>query len=419
MLIVNPKREHESIEVKPYWYNYYAGYSHTFTQSIIETADLPRAAVLLDPWNGGGTTTLMASVNGFSSIGVDLNPVMKVIASAKQTVKSDIEIINQKIKEITTKIEPLSRNDDQLNLWFHPLTVNSIRKIERCIIGEVKYESTADKVNALTNVQCLMYTGLFNCARSYLSEFIPSNPTWVKKPKINDDKISVSWSELKNQYINHVKDMVKGISISDHQWPQNTADIRIASSSKLPLENSSIDFVLTSPPYCTRIDYGIATLPELSILCMDGEKEIDSIRRQLMGTTTVPKNVNSGIEKLPGKCVSFLESVRTHSSKASETYYFKNLSQYFISLNDSIAEIDRVMKPGSTFVCVVQDSHYKDIHCNLPGIISEMAESQKLNLRENIEFESRRNMANLNIKSKKYRSKSSAFESVLIFDKGN
>lgn len=418
MLIVNPKRENESIEVKPYWYNYYAGYSHTFTQKIIETANLPAAALLLDPWNGGGTTTLMASVNGFSSIGVDLNPVMKVIASAKQTVKSDIEIINQKINEITAKIEPSSRNDDHLNAWFDPLTVNSIRKIERCITGEAEYESTVDKVDALTNVQCLMYTGLFNCVRSYLSEFIPSNPTWVKKPKIDEDKISVSWGELKKQYIRHVRDMVKGISISDHQWPKGTADIRIASSSQLPLENASIDFVLTSPPYCTRIDYGIATLPELSILCIDGEKEIDLVRRRLMGTTTVPKEANSGVEKLTGKCVAFLESVRTHSSKASETYYYKNLSQYFLSLVASISEIDRVMKPGSVFVCVVQDSYYKDIHCNLPEIISEMAESRKLKLRESIEFESRRNMANLNIKSKKYRSKSSAFESVLIFDKG-
>lgn len=174
----------------------------------------------------------------------------------------------------------------------------------------------------------------------------------------------------------------------------------------------------TSPPYCTRIDYGIATLPELSILCVGGEKEIDLVRRRLMGTTTVPKEAHSGVEKLTKKCVSFLESVRKHSSKASETYYYKNLSQYFISLSSSINEIERVMKPSSVFVCVVQDSYYKDIHCNLPEIISEMAECRNLKLRESIEFESRRNMANLNIKSKKYRSKNSAIESVLIFYKG-
>jgi DNA modification methylase len=418
LLIVNPKRENESIEVKPYWYNYYAGYSHTFTQKIIESADLPDSAVLLDPWNGGGTTTLMASVNGFCSIGVDLNPVMKVIASAKQTVKSDINIINQKLKEISGKVKPLSINNDHLNVWFDPFTVETIRKIEYCIIGEVEYESTIDKVNALTNAQCLMYTGLFNCVRSYLSGFIPSNPTWVKKPKCNEEKVSVSWVELKKQYIRHVKDMVKGISIADHQWPKDTADIKVGSSSQLPIESSSIDFVLTSPPYCTRIDYGIATLPELSILCVGGEKEIDLIRRQLMGTTTVPKEVESGVEKLTGKCVSFLESVRKHSSKASKTYYYKNLSQYFLSLDASMNEIDRVMKPGSVFICVVQDSFYKDIHCDLPEIMSETAESRKLKLREIIEFESKRNMANLNIKSKQYRRINSAFESVLIFDKG-
>jgi DNA modification methylase len=73
LLIINPKRVNESIEVKPFWYNYYAGYSHTFTQNIIDSAKLPNDAVILDPWNGAGTTTLMASVNGYHSVGVDLN----------------------------------------------------------------------------------------------------------------------------------------------------------------------------------------------------------------------------------------------------------------------------------------------------------------------------------------------------------
>ena len=418
MLIVNPKREKESIEVKPYWYNYYAGYSHTFTQKIIESANLPDSAILLDPWNGGGTTTLMASVNGFCSIWVDLNPVMKVIASAKQTVKSDIKIINRKLKKINAKPKPLSIANDHLNVWFSPFTVEAIRKIEYWIIGDLEYKSTIDKVNALTNAQCLMYTGLFNCVRSYLSDFIPSNPTWVKKPKNNEDKVNINWVTLKKHYIRHVKDMVNGISIADHQWSPNTADIKVGSSSQLPIESSSIDFVLTSPPYCTRIDYGIATLPELSILCVGGKKEIDLIRRQLMGTTTVPKEVDSGVEKLTPNCNFFLESVRKHSSKASKTYYYKNLSQYFISLDSSINEIYRVLKPGSVFICVVQDSFYKDIHCNLPEIIIEMAESRKLKFRESIEFENKRNMANINIKSKQYRSKNSAFESVLVFEKG-
>lgn len=418
MLIINPKRINETIEVKPFWYNYYAGYSHTFTQKIIESAELSADAVILDPWNGAGTTTLMSSVNGFHSKGVDLNPVMKIIATAKQATKGDIEFVKSRLNEINANIRVSTRNEDPLSVWFDAKSIEPIRKIEKCIMGEGIHTSTTEKVLTLTAAQCLMYTALFNCVRTYLIDYIPSNPTWIKKPKNDADKVDISWSKFKGQYISYVKDMIDGISIIEHDWSPILSSITIGSSTSLPVESSSIDFVLTSPPYCTRIDYGIATLPELSVLCANGEDEVDAIRRKLMGTTTVPKSIEGKASGLSGKCIEFLEGVRSHGSKASKTYYYKNLIQYFCDLNSSITEINRVLKTNSKFICVVQDSYYKDLHCDLPRMVTEMAESRDLRLLENIEFESKKNMANLNIKTKQYRKKSIAFENVLIFEKG-
>jgi len=418
LLIINPKRINETIEVKPFWYNYYAGYSHTFTQKIIESAELSADAVILDPWNGAGTTTLMSSVNGFHSKGVDLNPVMKIIATAKQATKGDIEFVKSRLNEINANIRVSTRNEDPLSVWFDAKSIEPIRKIEKCIMGEGIHTSTTEKVLTLTAAQCLMYTALFNCVRTYLIDYIPSNPTWIKKPKNDADKVDISWSKFKGQYISYVKDMIDGISIIEHDWSPILSSITIGSSTSLPVESSSIDFVLTSPPYCTRIDYGIATLPELSVLCANGEDEVDAIRRKLMGTTTVPKSIEGKASGLSGKCIEFLEGVRSHGSKASKTYYYKNLIQYFCDLNSSITEINRVLKTNSKFICVVQDSYYKDLHCDLPRMVTEMAESRDLRLLENIEFESKKNMANLNIKTKQYRKKSIAFENVLIFEKG-
>lgn len=418
MLIINPKRINETIEVKPFWYNYYAGYSHTFTQKIIESAKLPSDAVILDPWNGAGTTTLMSSVNGYHSIGIDLNPVMRIIAKAKQATRFDVDFIEEMLNRISSKVEVLAEKKDPLNAWFDVKSIECIRKIEKCILGGLVYTSTNQKVLSLTAAQCLMYAALFNCVRTYLCDFIPSNPTWIKKPQDGADKVSISWAVFEMQYISYVQDMIGGISIIEHDWPSDLSNIIIGSSNSMPIENSSIDFILTSPPYCTRIDYGVATLPELSILCANGEGEVDSIRRKLMGTTTVPKSIDGKINGLSGQCIEFLKSVQSHGSKASKTYYYKNLVQYFFDLSSSISEVSRVLKSKSKFICVVQDSYYKDIHCDLPGIVTEMAESQCLRLIENIEFESKRNMANLNLRSRQYRAKNMAFENVLIFEKG-
>ncbi len=349
-------------------------------------------------------------------MGIDLNPVMRVIATAKQATKDNLEFVTNRLSMINANIRVLIRNDDPLGDWFNVKAIESIRKIEKCILGEYLYTSTTEKVLSLTPAQCLMYTALFNCVRTYLTNFIPSNPTWIKKPKSHAEKVDISWAKFKRQYVSYVKEMIDGISAVEHEWSQTISNITIGSSTSLPIKSSSIDFVLTSPPYCTRIDYGVATLPELSILCVNGEGEVDAIRRKLMGTTTVPKSIEGKESGLPRKCVKFLDGVKSHDSKASKTYYYKNLVQYFFDLNLSMKEIDRVLKNNSKFICVVQDSYYKDLHCDLPKIVIEMAEMLRLKLLENIEFESKRNMANL--KNKQYRSKSVAFENVLIFEKG-
>lgn len=417
MLIINPKRINESIEVKPFWYNYYAGYSHTFTQNIIESANLPDEAVILDPWNGAGTTTLMASVNGYQSIGIDLNPVMKIIAMAKQAIKDDAILVEERIKEVNANIKVTINSKDPLFTWFEINGVKSIRKIEKFILDGLEYSSTLDKANFMSASQCLMYTALFNCVREYLSWFIPTNPTWIKRPKKETEKLSVSWSGFKRRYLDLLREMIDGVAILEHFWSPKLSQILVGSSTNLPINSSSVDFVLTSPPYCTRIDYGVATFPELAILCVEGNYEIDSIRRGLMGTTTVPKFVDGVLSNLGTQCVAFLEGVKSHDSKASKTYYFKNFVQYFQSLNYSIDEIDRILKDNARFVCVVQDSYYKDLHCDLPKLVIEMAETKGLTLVENIQFESKKNMANLNLKARQYRKKSTAFENVLIFEK--
>ncbi|GGY64578.1 hypothetical protein GCM10011613_05440 [Cellvibrio zantedeschiae] len=418
MLIINPKRINEPADLKSFWYNYYAGYSHTFTKNVIESSGLRADGVIFDPWNGAGTTTLMASVAGYSSIGLDLNPVMKIIASAKQATKSDVIALQKQLSKLTSKIKYKQNENDALSVWFKSDAIANIRTIESFILNQAKYFSTESKVDSLTILQCLMYTALFNCIRELLKNFIPSNPTWIKRPKSEAEKISVAWSSIKNRYKNIVSDMVLGVDASNHTWSSGLAQLVTGTSLNIPLPDNSVDMVLTSPPYCTRIDYGVATLPELALLAEDGIGEVEQIRRSLMGTTTVPREIDSHLNFFGDTCDYFLKNVYGHASKASTTYYYKNLYQYFVSLKKSISEISRVIKKDAKFICVVQDSYYKDIHCNLPRIIEDMSLMYGLFGLEKIEFESKKNMGNLNVKSKVYRKNNTAFETVLIFKKG-
>ena len=82
--IENPKRFVLSNKSKAGWVDYYAGYSNGFAKSILESSNLPRRAVVVDPWNGSGTTTEIASILGLKGYGFDVNPVMLIVANAFQ-----------------------------------------------------------------------------------------------------------------------------------------------------------------------------------------------------------------------------------------------------------------------------------------------------------------------------------------------
>ncbi|WP_031293216.1 DNA methyltransferase [Leptolyngbya sp. Heron Island J] len=418
MLITNPKRSNESITTKPHWYDYYAGYSHVFTRRIIESSNLHSTSVILDPWNGSGTTTLMASIAGYSSIGIDLNPVMKIIAKAKQATPNDIEGLDIRDLFLSPRISVQDTISDPLGIWFSRTTINSIRRIETAILANTKKKSTNQAVNSLNTKKCLLYTALFKTLRYYLKPFIPSNPTWIKKPKTDSDKLEIRPKDIKETYLKILDEIYNGLKTKSKKWPYKPSQFIIGSSLDIPSKNSSIDFVLTSPPYCTRIDYGVATLPELALLSTGGISEIQLIRRSLMGTTTVPKKPQCITNAIGEKCLSFLHMVKAHPSKASKSYYYKNFTQYFISLDKSIQEINRVLKYMGKFVCVVQGSFYKDVYCDLPGIVIDMAEKNNLRLVTHSEFENKQNMANVNLKGKTYRKNTSVSEAVLCFRKG-
>ncbi|MGH8417671.1 MAG: DNA methyltransferase [Pseudomonas sp.] len=60
-------------------YKYYAGFSEEFVESAISRSllqfELNTSLLVLDPWNGSGTTTHFCSKVGTSSIGLDRNPL--------------------------------------------------------------------------------------------------------------------------------------------------------------------------------------------------------------------------------------------------------------------------------------------------------------------------------------------------------
>jgi len=119
-----------------------------------------------------------------------------------------------------------------------------------------------------------------------------------------------------------------------------------------------------------------------------------------------------------GKCCSkFLTSLRAHPSRASGGYYYKTHLDYFSKMSCSLHQISSTLRDGGTAVLVIQDSYYKDLHNDLPSIVTEMAAGYGLQLKRRDDFRLARTLADINPRAQAYQKKTGAVEAVLCFRK--
>ena len=180
---------------------------------------------------------------------------------------------------------------------------------------------------------------------------------------------------------------------------------------------ATADLVITSPPYCTRIDYTAATRVELAIAEHLLPESREAISRQMLGTTKVPETIVFPKDTWGEKCLTFLDKVTVHGSKASAGYYYKTHVDYFDKLSTSIHQVSAALKPKALAILVVQDSYYKEIHNDLAGITMEMALRSGLTLKRREDYCQPNPLSSINSRARSYRKSVGAIESVLCFEK--
>lgn len=427
LTIVNPKRNQDISKGRgEALFPYYAGYSTKFAEKLIESLNMPGGSLILDPWNGSGTTTSSAIKSGLRALGVDLNPVMIIVAKASLVSRLDIDNLVPIAHSIIRKAESLPHprgKSEPLQRWFSPKSASTMRNIEKSInvnlvnADEYIYLKNDENLSKLTPLAAFFYLCLFRAVRRLASDFIPSNPTWIRAPKTKTERKRPKQLIIQENFINEVISLSKNInSFLDAPETLYDVELKLCNSENLPFETGSVDTIITSPPYCTRIDYAVATYIELAIIGID-EKEFDTLRRSLTGTSTVRNFITAVPEQWGPTCQKFLADVYSHPSKASQTYYYKNHLQYFESLWKSLNEASRVLRNDSTCVLVVQNSHYKEIYNDIATICTEMFCELSLKLLRREDFFAKRTMASLNKNSRKYIKTRGTTESVLCFRK--
>ena len=228
--------------------------------------------------------------------GLTLIQVMVIVAKARQYLgaRDNLQRSLLTISKQASAIQLTTNDSDPLTTWFDPESACRLRQIEQAIqytfLRQVLSQPLAIRCTygGVSDQMAYYYTVLFRTVRGLLTDFSASNPTWIKKPKTVAHRLNPGKEAIDSKFEEEAETMTGHIEAKPAPVDTlRTAYIDVASSDSLPIPDRSVDFVLTSPPYCTRIHYAVATAPELAVLGYSKDVMSETLRRKLIGTSTV------------------------------------------------------------------------------------------------------------------------------------
>jgi DNA modification methylase len=339
------------------WFKYSAGFSAEWVESVIKDHKLNENNVVLDPFAGSGTTNIAADHVGVRSFGVEAHPFVSRIAKSKLLWNSAVIEFQNFSKEVLQGAKKLRKRDVNYPPLIHKCYSDEIlEKLDRLRRSWEKQNDGSDK-SELTWLVLTSILRVSSSAGTAQWQYVLPNKT---KKKVTDPFDAF---ELKIQIM--VSDMMGFQRTSKSLATILPIDARQMDS----IPDSSIDIVITSPPYANNYDYADATRLEMSFW---GEIESwgdlhDSVRKYLICSNSQhaskeklqleelyeSKHLYPIKEDLVEVCNKLSEERLLHGGKK---HYHTMIAAYFLDLSRVWQELARVCKKQSTVCFVIGDS---------------------------------------------------------------
>lgn len=401
------------------WINFYAAYSENFVSHVLSGLGVRQGDVVYDPFVGSGTTGVAAKKIGAVFVGGDLDAFACLLARAKLATDVRAERVERYLK--VDKFSALRVFDAEAQSIFD----ESCLLYASTVFSRIHKKVRGGRKGVLRSL-CSDTQGRFDsevvalvavCIAASLSAKLVkgSNPTWYRRgiPGEYDGLIQLQESapEFASKMISDLLGEGQG-GIGRFQIYQFDA----RGVGDQDVLDGSVDYIITSPPYLTRIDYVVNHLPNLLMLSGMLDVDIGNTRRSMIGT---PKIVSKGeVSSMWGKeCEKVLGAIESHGSYASRRYYYWTYVQYFESLYAVIIGFYKKLVVGGKGVLVVQSSFYKEIYIPLSKIIVEMMSEVGLSASILKSEDVKMNMNNLQASRGRYERARLSSEDVIFFEK--
>lgn len=337
------------------YHRYPAKFIPQLVEKLMDTYINNGTASVNDPFMGCGTTIVSAISRGFHASGTDINKIAFLMTGTKAKpicpdyLKKKInnflsEICPPEIDSILfskNQIEPYipERHLEKIDYWFKEPVRDELGKILTVIREEDESVVRFFLLVAFSHV-------LKTCSIWSLASTKPARD-FNKRTTLPYDAIR-----------RHISKMLKGNSQFYDVVPSHVKDdldsylkIRMGCAKGQPVEDDSVDLIVSSSPYVTSYEY--ADLHQLSTLWLDLAGDLKEYRKQFIGTSYKHYEDKSLKSHIALKIVDEMEEINRNKSKEIKAFY--------IDMQEVFNESYRILKPGGRCCYVIGNTKLRGV----------------------------------------------------------
>jgi len=227
---------------------------------------------VLDPFTGSGIVPLEAALSGRCAWANDLSPYAYVLTRGKLEAPENERVAIQRAKSLLDAVKRESPSADingapgWVREFFHPDTLREVLSAFQILRQREDYFLTACLLGILHHVR----PGFLSYPASHL---VP----YLRKTKYPPQKFPkmYSYRDLSSRLLEKVKRAYRRHMLPPN-WSERRYEVWQTNSMNLPVEDGTVDAIISSPPYFGALDYARDNRLRLWFLGCEDWKELDA-----------------------------------------------------------------------------------------------------------------------------------------------
>lgn len=353
------------------WYKYTQAFSPLLVNKILDELGATNDSIILDPFNGCGTTTTTCAYRGMKSLGIEISPLMAYIARIKAS-KWNIDKLHQAIKEFSQLFE-YSNNKRKIifSEYFEKAYSTQIFQQLASIANTIDLVNDEEIKNFYT-IGLLSIMEEVSRIRKHGSHYrFLNNSNSIGLQKLNIDLINDNENIL-TIYINQLTKIYTDICSTGGN-PNGSVTIFNKSCLLIDfLEHGRVDFIITSPPYLNRNNYISQQKAELDILQMLSTKD----KYKELVKSTFRSHTDSHLSAISTSTIPEVEKIISHLNleKGNNPKIPHMISGYFEDIKKMLEESYKVLRKNGKAAFVVGNTRWGGVVIPVDHILAKLAE---------------------------------------------